>query len=160
MKTNHFLSRAFIGAALLASSLLITSCDKEEDDMDNDTTYAVSGNASGSQENPAVSTGGTATLTGTYNARTNLLNYTVNWTGLTGLATAMHFHGPAAIGVNAGAIQDISITTNGINGSATGSVTLADTTEVHLLAGKIYYNIHTATNINGEIRGQVTTTPN
>ena len=159
MKTRNFFSKAFIAITLLASTLLITSCEKEDDDAADD-TYTVSGNASGSQQNPAVATSATGTLSGSYNARTNMLTYTINWTGLSGVVTVAHFHGPAAVGSNAGPLVDIGITTNGISGSTSGSVTLADSTETHLLNGKVYYNLHTATNPNGEIRGQVITTVN
>lgn len=159
MKTQDLFQqfgRRILAATALAGLFLITSCDKDDDDFDDDENFTLSGNASGSQENPAVSTAATATLSGTYNSENNLLTYTINWTGLSGLVTGMHFHGPAAVGVNAGVIHGIEISTNGISGSASGSLTLADTTENHLLNGKLYYNIHTALYPNGEIRGQVT----
>ena len=40
----------------------------------------------------------------------------------------------------------------------TGTVTLADTAEAHLLAGKVYFNLHTTSHPTGEIRGQVAAT--
>jgi hypothetical protein len=159
MKTRNNFQRALIAVPVLLASLVFTSCDKDDDDVD-DRTYTLSGSASGSQENPAVVTNGAATMTGTYNASTNRLNYTINWTGLSGAATNAHIHGPALAGVNAGALTDLSITTNGVAGTLSGDVTLADSVENYLLDGKLYYNIHTAANINGEIRGQITTTPN
>ncbi len=163
METLNLFRRFFLAIAVLASSFVIVSCDKDDDDDDmNDETYAVSGNASGAQENPAVTSNGTATLSGSYNASINKLDFTVNWTGLSGTVTMMHFHGPAAVGVNAGILIDLGsyITSNGITGSASGSVTLTDANEVHLLNGNMYYNLHTALHVAGEIRGQVTATPN
>jgi hypothetical protein len=159
MKTSIFLKS--IGPALaLAMASFISSCDKDDDDNMNDQMYTISGNANGAQETPPVTTAATGTLSGTYNAGTNMLTYTINWTGLSGNVTAAHFHGPAVAGVAANPIVTITIGTNGTSGSTTGSVTLADSTESHLLNGKLYYNLHTTLNPNGEIRGQVTASAN
>lgn len=143
-------------ASVFTGTFVIASCDKSDNDEMNQ--FTVSGNASGSQMSPAVATTATATLSGTYNANNNLLYYTIDWTGLTGAATMVRMYGPASVGANAGLIGDLSITTAGINGRASGNVVLADTTEAYLLAGRLYYVIHTATNVNGEIRGQVSAT--
>lgn len=159
MKTNWKNPKTFfvLLATTLMTGLVFTSCDKD-DVNDNEKMYTVSGNASGSQEIPTNAGTGTATLTGTFNARTNSLNYTINWTGLTNVLTAAHFHGPASPTETAGPVVDISIATNGVNGSATGTVTVTDAVESALLSGKIYYNLHTALYPNGEVRGQVITT--
>ena len=159
MKTTNIFNRILLGSALFAS-LVVASCNKDDDDNNNTGVYSISGNASGTQENPANAETGTATLSGTYNSNTNKLDYTINWTGLTGSATVAHFHGPAAVGVNADPLVDITITTNGVYGAATGSVTLADSTETHLLNGNVYYNVHTLAHPDGEIRAQVITTAN
>jgi hypothetical protein len=150
------LARKFTAAAtILFSTLLISSCDNDDNDDFDDNTYSISGNASGSQEVPAVTTSATATLTGSYDADDNKLNYTINWNGLSGVISAAHFHGPALAGSSASPIHDITIGTNGVNGTTTGTITVADSTEAHLLNGKVYYNLHTVANPNGEIRGQV-----
>ena len=141
MKTSLFF-KTIIPLMALSMASVITSCDKEDDDID-DKTYTISGNASGS-----------------YNARTNLLTYNITWTGLSGNVVVAHFHGPAIAGVSANPIHDISITTNGMTGSTSASVTLADSTESHLLNGRLYYNLHTVLHPAGEIRGQVSATPN
>ena len=145
----------FSAILVLSVSLLILSCNDGNSPVDND--YILSGNANGSQEVPPVTTSATGVLTGTYNRDNNTFQYSITWTGLSGTVTAMHFHGPAVVGASAPPIHDIfsQIITNGTSGSAGGSLTLHDTTEAHLLNGKLYYNIHTAANSNGEIRGQV-----
>jgi len=158
MKTFRFFRTTMALMAVSVASI-VTSCDKDEDDVDDDQTYTISGNASGNQEVPAVATSATGTLTGSYNARTNMLNYNISWAGLSGNVVAAHFHGPALLGVSANPIHDISITTNGAGGTAIGSLTLHDSTEAHLLAGRVYYNLHTTLRPGGEIRGQVTATP-
>lgn len=156
MKKMSFLRKFAAASMILASSVFVFSSCDNSDDGGNDNMYTLSGSASGSQEVPAVTTSATATLTGTYNANNNRLDYTINWTGLSGVISMAHFHGPATAGMNAGPIHDINITTNGVNGSTSGSITVADSTESHLLNGKVYYNLHTVANPNGEVRGQVT----
>ena len=159
MKTFIFSGRA-IGILILSlASLLIISCEKESTSGNGD-TYALSGNGSGAQEVPTNSSTGTATLTGTYNASTNLLTYDIRWTNLTNVATGVHFHGPAMMGVSAGVLVSLTITTAGINGVASGNVTLTESQETALLNGEVYYNIHTAAFVDGEVRGQVTATKN
>jgi hypothetical protein len=161
MKTISNYRKTFF--SLLAISLitcsLLVACDKDDDIDDNDDTFALSGNASGSKEIPTNTSTGTATLTGTYNARTNSLAYTINWTGLTGNLSAAHFHGPASATESAGPLLDITIGTNGMSGSTNATVTVTDAFESALLTGKIYYNLHTALYPNGEVRSQVTTSP-
>jgi hypothetical protein len=157
MKTINFGKAIGLSAVIIATTLLVTSCYKNKDYTNNNSsTYALSGNASGAQEVPSNTTMGTATLTGSYNASTNSLQYNISWSGLTGAATAMHFHGPAAIGVSANVLVGLDITTNGISGNGMGTITVSDDFEKALLAGQVYYNIHTALYPAGEIRGQVT----
>lgn len=140
---------------MMAIPLLVVSCDDDDDDID-DIVLTVTGSASGAQEVPAVTSNGTATLTGSYNDNTNVLSYTINWTGLSGNVVVAHFHGPAAAGTNAPPIIDLTVTTNGTSGNITGTSTLDATSEGYLKAGTLYYNLHTAMHQSGEIRGQVT----
>lgn len=158
MKTSIFLKSVFPALAL-SMACIVVSCDKDDDDVV-DKTYTLSGAATGAQEVPAVTTNATGTLSGSYNERTNMLTYNIAWTGLSGNISAAHFHGPALAGANASPIHDIVIGTNGTSGSTSASITLHDTTEAHLLNGRLYYNLHTTLRPNGEIRGQVTATSN
>ena len=158
MKGMSLLSKLSF-AVLISTSLLFVSCEVDDDDVFDDNMYAVTGNATGSQEVPAVTTSATGTFVGTYNENTNVLSYNINWTGLSNNVTMAHIHGPALAGVSALPIHDLVISSNGTAGTSTGNVTLADSTEAHLLNGRLYYNIHTALYPNGEIRGQLTATP-
>ncbi|WP_426408137.1 CHRD domain-containing protein [Bradyrhizobium ganzhouense] len=104
-------------------------------------------------EVPATASSGTGTADIDYDAATKKLSWKVSYSGLTGPATAAHFHGPADTSKNAGVLVPIP----GIaNSPAEGSATLTDAQASDLLAGKLYVNIHTAANPGGEIRGQVT----
>ena len=144
--------------SIALTSLVIVSCDKDDDDVNDNRMFNISGNATGALEVPAVNTAGTGTLTGTYNADNNQLQYHIMWTGLTGTVSAMHIHGPALAGVNANVIHPLDITTNGASGMSQGTLTLADSTENHLMNGRLYYNIHTPLHPNGEIRSQLSAT--
>lgn len=157
---KSFLDRSIFGASIaafgLASILTFSSCDKDDDDDDMpNSRYTLSGDANGAQEVPPVSAPGTGTLSGSYDTVSKSLIYTVTWTGLTGEATAAHFHGPASPGESATPMQDITITTNGTAGMATDTVTASAELHSALLAGRVYYNVHTAEYPDGEIRGQV-----
>ncbi len=141
--------------ALLMSSILWISCDKDEEDE------VVTSNTSmtGAQEVPPVATAATGNINVSYNKTTKSLSYTASWSGLSGAPTAMHFHGPAVAGVGAGVLVGITGFPATATGSVTGSFTVANTgavLESDLLAGKWYFNVHTAANPGGEIRGQVT----
>ena len=94
---------------------------------------------------------GTADLD--YDPASKKLSWKLSYSGLSGPATAAHFHGPAEAGKNAGVAVAIP---NATSSPAEGSATLTDAQAADLVAGKYYVNIHTAANPGGEIRGQVT----
>jgi hypothetical protein len=95
---------------------------------------------------------GTGTAEVTYDTTSKTLAWTVTFDGLTGPATAAHFHGPAAAGANAGVALLIG---NNPTSPAKGTATLTDAQAADLQGGRWYINIHTAANRGGEIRGQV-----
>ncbi len=115
---------------------------------------------SSSQEVPTNSSTATGTVNVTFNKQTKDLTYTVTWSGLSAPASAMHFHGPALAGVNASVLVGVNGFPNAASGSVTGTLNVGAlalaSAEADLLAGKWYFNIHTATYPGGEIRGQVT----
>lgn len=155
MKTNKKFLNAWLIIFLIAFPVIFISCD-DDDDID-DIVLTLSGTASGAQEVPAVTTTASGTLSGTFNDNTNELKWAISWNGLSGDVVAAHFHGPAAAGTNAPPVIPINITSSyGSSGSLTGTEILDATTESYLKAGTLYYNLHTATYPNGEIRGQVT----
>lgn len=105
------------------------------------------------QEVPQNNSKGGGTLQATYDTSTKQLYYIVNYSGLTGRATAAHFHGPAAAGANAGIVLPVP---GAIANPIKGSAILNDAQAADLVAGRWYFNIHTEANKGGEIRGQVT----
>lgn len=78
--------------------------------------------------------------------------YSVVASGLTGNATAAHIH-KGAKGVNGGVYQGFSASTNNaFSGSFTFATTAAADSAIN---GLMYFNVHTAANGGGEIRGQI-----
>ena len=102
---------------------------------------------------PANTSAGTGSADLDYDAASKKLSWKVTYSGLSGPATAAHFHGPAESGKNAGVAVAIP---NAASSPVEGSATLTDAQAADLEAGKYYVNIHTAANPGGEIRGQVT----
>src|SRR4030088_2447813 len=107
----------------------------------------------GKSEVPANTSAGTGTADIDYDAASKKLTWKLAYSGLSGPATAAHFHGPAEAGKNAGVAVAIPSATSS---PAEGSATLTDAQAADLVAGKYYVNVHTAANPGGEIRGQVT----
>jgi len=131
-----------------AAVVMLSSCSS----MMGSSAVRLGGTLSGGQEVPAVSTAGTGMLDATFDKGTRKLAYTVTYSGLTGPATAAHFHGPAALGTNAGVVLPFGSAASPIRGEAT----LNEAQAADLLAGRWYVNVHTAAHPGGEIRAQVT----
>ena len=75
--------------------------------------------------------------------------YTATYKDLTGPAVAAHFHNAATPGGNGPPVVPATVSPSPIKGTAT----LTDAQIADLNAGKVYFNVHTAANPGGEIRG-------
>lgn len=79
--------------------------------------------------------------------------YTATYKDLTAAPTMAHFHDAPTPGGNGPPIVPASnVGTSPIKGTAT----LTDAQIADLNAGKVYFNVHTAANPGGEIRGTLT----
>ena len=107
----------------------------------------------GHDEVPPNDSKGTGTAQLTYDPASRALTWNVTYSGLTGPATAAHFHGPAAPGSNAGVT--IPIGGKDMSSPATGHATLTEAQANDFTAGRWYVNVHTAAHPGGEIRGQI-----
>ena len=115
------------------------------------TTVPLRASLNALQEVPPVSSPATGMLEANLDKSTNVLKWRLTYSGLTGPATAAHFHGPASMGQNAGVVVPFTSAASGSEGQATLTSAQID----DLMAGKWYANVHTAANPGGEIRGQV-----
>lgn len=143
---SSVLFRIGIGGLALAMALSSTSGVRAEM-----LSYEVA--LKSASEVPPNTSGGSGTADVTYDTQTKQLKWKVSYSGLSGPATAAHFHGPAEPGKNAGVMIPIQ---NIATSPAEGSATLTDAQAADLMGGRLYVNVHTAANPGGEIRGQVT----
>ncbi len=101
---------------------------------------------------PVTNSQGTGQLAATYDTGSKMLSYGVTYSGLTGPAVMAHFHGSAPVGKNA----PVMVPINGdLASPIKGMVTLTDEQAKALTDGDMYFNVHTAANKGGEMRGQV-----
>jgi hypothetical protein len=103
-------------------------------------------------EVPPNDSKGTGTVEASLDTATNVLSWTITYTGLTGPAVAAHFHGPAEAGKNAAPVVPIE---GSLDSPIKGTATISPEQSADLQAGKWYFNIHTDANKGGEIRGQL-----
>ena len=105
----------------------------------------------GSDETPPNTTTGTGKVDATLNGKA--FSYTSTYSGLTGPAVAAHFHkgAPGASGPPV-----VPVPKSALASPMKGTATLTDEQVKDLEAGGWYFNIHTAANPGGEIRGQMT----
>lgn len=117
---------------------------------------AMTARLAGSSEVPAVTSDASGMVEATLDSDSQILTWKITHSGLSGAATAAHFHGPAMAGQNAGVVVPIP---GSLASPMTGSATLTPSQAAELTAGKWYVNLHTAAHPNGEVRGQVSVRP-
>ena len=105
----------------------------------------------GADEVPPNATTGTGMVDASLDTDAKTFHYAASYSGLTGPAVAAHFHGPAMAGMNAPPMVPMTTLVSPI----TGTAPLSDGQIADLLAGKWYFNVHTAAHPGGEIRGQL-----
>lgn len=153
MITRRHVTRLSFAVIAVVAAATITGCSVMRPSPASTNLVAMSTQLRAANEVPPNSSSATGSVDAVFNKDTNLLRWKVNYTGLTGPATAGHFHGPAAVGANAGvALPWPGIMSTPSEGSATLTAAQAD----DLMAGRWYANVHTAVHPNGEIRGQMT----
>ena len=152
MTTRRQATRISLAALTVLAAVAITGCGMMERKTDSN-MVAMTTQLRASNEVPVNASQGTGSVDAVFNKETSQLRWKANFTGLSGTATAAHFHGPAAAGANAGVALPW---TGPITSPMEGSATLTAAQAADLMAGRWYANIHTAANAGGEIRGQMT----
>ena len=137
-------------ALALAAVFIIAGCGMMTPQSN---TVALTTQLRGANEVPPVPSNEPGQVDAMLDKSIGVLKWQLSYTGLSGPATAGHFHGPAMVGVNAG----VALPFNGpVTSPMSGQATLTAAQMADLLAGKWYANIHTARYPGGEIRGQMT----
>ncbi len=113
---------------------------------------AFSTQMTGLNQVPRVATPASGRVDAVLDKNTRLLRWKLSFTGLSGPATAGHFHGPAMIGANANIALALK---SPLKSPLEGRATLTAEQAAALLAGKWYVNIHTEAHPGGEIRGHM-----
>jgi len=137
MKTTILL--ACVAALAIASPALAANVNMKAD-------------LKGASEVPPTDSKGTGSVTATFDTASKKLSWKGTVYGLSGPATAAHFHS-GEVGKNGGVAVPIA---GADKGTFEGSATLTDAQAEELMSGKWYVNVHTAAIKGGEVRGQVT----
>ena len=145
--------RTAMQSTLLAAAVTLSGCAWMQSMTGGSDSMSMKNQVTGAQEVPPVTTSGSGTADTTFDKSTNVLTWTVTYSGLSGPVTAGHFHGPAMPGANAGVVIPF---TGDLSSPIKGKATLTAAQAADLTAGRWYVNLHTAKNPGGEIRGQVT----
>ena len=106
----------------------------------------------GNNEVPQTFSMGTGTVDALLDTRTGVLRWKLSYSNLSGPPVMAHFHGPAAIGFNAGVALPFPMP---LASPYEGRATLTQQQMTDLMDGKWYANLHTARHPDGEVRGQM-----
>ncbi len=145
--------KKFTKTALLMAGALIIALQSYADHLT--AKYLFAARLNGGQEVPAVSANalGVATLYVNDGRDTVCLEMTA--TGLSGAITGIHIH-QGAMGANGPVLLDLMPYLNGNHVKATLSgAAVTPQLLTAMFGGMFYINVHTAANMNGEIRGQI-----
>lgn len=152
MTTRRQATRYSLTALAVVAAATFSGCAKMKSDTSSN-MVAFTTQLRGANEVPVVASQGMGSVDAVLDKTSNLLRWKVNYSGLSGPATAGHFHGPATVGANAGVVLGWPAP---IKNPMEGSATLTPAQVADLMAGRWYANIHTAAHPGGEVRGQMT----
>jgi hypothetical protein len=113
---------------------------------------------SGAQQVPPVATPGSGTADITFDPATDVVTWSITYSGLSSDATMAHFHRGAA-GKNGPVVIWLTPHSGPIASPITGSTTLTAAQAKNFMAGRWYINLHSKDHPAGEIRGQVVPPP-
>ncbi len=138
--------KKFLGLTTAVLALLVFSATTRAQSF---TVYL-----NGAQEVPATATGATGRGRIVLDRSTNMITFSISFTGLSSAQTLSHIHSPAPIGVSTGVTVNFG-TVGGTSGTISGTAAVTPTVIGHILSGQAYVNIHSSNFPGGEIRGQI-----
>ncbi|MBI5388645.1 MAG: CHRD domain-containing protein [Verrucomicrobia bacterium] len=121
------------------------------------TAVAFSGPLTGLSERPVPITNNAAG-SALFSLEGNQLAFSINYSNLSGAATAAHIHGPATTAQSTGVVVSLVPFNGGsfgTSGTLAGTVTLTPAQRDMIKNGLAYVNVHTTANPGGEIRAQI-----
>lgn len=146
--------------------IVIGACTKGgKPETVNGLQYAVTSSATSKQLIPAIDTTATAVFTGLYDETTNLLTYTLTWSGLwldtkKDTITSIAFYGPATATTNGALVRTLSfVSTNkagSVNLGLAGNTGFSEQEKNDFMSGAWYFTINTKRYTTGIVRGQLT----
>ena len=147
-----------INALLLACVAAVSGCKSDKSTAPKVETFTAAMSGANETTPPALIIGATGNATITVNGHDITYNLTTaNFAsgttapGSSSLTLPAHIH-LGTPGVAGGIMVPLTAT---VNGTTTGTVTVADSVLTHMRAGDAYVNVHTAARPGGEIRGQL-----
>lgn len=146
---------------MLACAVTLAACSGDKNTAPKVETYTAALSGANETTPPALVIGATGQSTMTVNGNSvtwtlSTANFATGTTapGSASLTLPAHIH-LGAPGVSGGIMVPLTAT---MDGTTTGTVTVADSVIAHLRAGDAYVNVHTAARPSGEIRGQLVRT--
>lgn len=146
--------KSLITSAVLAG--IVVSCGGSDDPTpaaQNPATVVRSASLTGAQEVPPTGATGTGRGAVVVNPATMEITGGTTFTGLTGNPTAAHIHR-----LDGTPFLPLNLAADNATATVPANTMLSSADYAELLAGYLYFNVHTAANLNGEIRGQITGT--
>jgi hypothetical protein len=145
----------------LACAAALGACNSDNNNAPKVETYTAALTGSNETTPPALIIGATGQSTMTVNGNTitwslTTANFASGTTAPGSSSTTLpaHIH-LGAPGVAGGIMVPLTAT---VDGTTSGTVTVADSVLTHMRAGDAYVNVHTAARASGEIRGQLVRT--
>jgi hypothetical protein len=162
-----------LATALLGAGIL-TGCGGSKSTQPSKITYTATLTGAGERPTP-ITTSATGTWTGVLDPSTNIMTYTLNYTGLSANGTGAHIHAQADANTSTNVVLNFAtftgattaFTNGNTSGTATGSVNMSgpaiptgftisgDSLRKAMDAGMAYVNVHSTAHTGGEIRGQI-----
>ncbi len=162
--------------AMAAVGVALIGCGSSSDSTTTPpapTTVSYKATLAGSSERPTPNTStAQGSFTGTLDLKTNILTYTVTYSGLVANSTASHIHAPGDATIAANVVFDFSkngtvqFTAGPTAQTYSGTILMTAATPITTAingdslrklmdAGLTYVNVHSTTYPAGEIRGQI-----